>query len=442
MYGNHALLSLLLDSYRIAPTFDYEGNTILHYAALSGNLQLVQYLLNDHAQTCRSMVTLKNALGQTPYDFTEAIGVRQFLLPIQLQAETEVMQKLEAEQKANQVPLPPPPPTGPNFGNGSNHGVTPQRAGIHARYVTYDVASDGPEVVGYSMGGMSGAPAPMQAGSVSMAPPTAVPTNNMMTAAAPAGLTAQWNSSGSQQAAAFNASSAVRSASDSLQHEFQPTSVQETTTTSASLSANVDISNQNAPTTVPIQQQGTPWAPPPPPLATMQQDTVPVSSQQESNVSVNQQPYSWDPAPTTENHIATAPNSSSYKGSNPVAFPPPPYYSKPPSSGNSTKIRPDGFHSSSSDKNLQKLYGHTKISPPSDIPPPPTMPIVQRNYVPTQANRVNRMPPAPPAYAVFQAPPPTNMNESSNHSNNSINEENYETVDVTTDFTSTSSSVM
>jgi len=435
MYGNHALISLLLDSYRIAPTFDYEGNTILHYAALSGNLQLVQYLLNDHAQTCRSMVTLKNALGQTPYDFTEAIGVRQFLLPIQLQAETEVMQRLEEEQKANQVPLPPPPPTGPSFGNGSNHGVMPQRSGIHTRYVTYDVASDGPEVVGYSMGGMSGAPAPMEAGSVSMPSPTAVPTNNMMTSAAPACSTAQWNSSGSQQTAASNASSAV-------QHEFQPTSVQETVTTSASLSANVDISNQNAPPTAPVQQQATPWAPPPPPLATMQQDTVPVSRQQESNVSVNQQPSSWDPPPTTATHIATAPNSSSYNGSIPAAFPPPPYYSKPPSSGNSTKIRPDGFHSSSSDKNLQKLYGHTKISPPSDIPPPPTMPIVQRNYVPTQAVRVNRMPPAPPAYAVFQAPPPTNMDESSHHSNNFMNEDNHETVDVTTDFTSTSSSVM
>ena len=71
---------------------DSEGNTPLHSACRSNQLahclDLVKMLLQTtHPDT--SCVCAKNQLGQTPYDVATLSAVRQYLLPIQLQAETQ-----------------------------------------------------------------------------------------------------------------------------------------------------------------------------------------------------------------------------------------------------------------------------------------------------------------------------------------------------------------
>eukprot|EP00957_Ditylum_brightwellii_P004506 342529-Ditylum_brightwellii.AAC.1 len=68
--------------------FDYNGNTPLHHAATSNTptaLSVVQDLVNNH----KVSVLVKNSSGQTPYDLASLQSVKGFLLPLQLQAETQ-----------------------------------------------------------------------------------------------------------------------------------------------------------------------------------------------------------------------------------------------------------------------------------------------------------------------------------------------------------------
>lgn len=69
---------------------DYNGNTPLHHACMSaqrGNaLVVVKMLLNDYGAN----ILAKNSQGQMPYDLASLDSVRQFLLPIQLQKETQI----------------------------------------------------------------------------------------------------------------------------------------------------------------------------------------------------------------------------------------------------------------------------------------------------------------------------------------------------------------
>jgi len=63
---------------------DQNGNSPLHYAAKYGHLDLCKYLVERG-----SMVNIKNKQLQTPYDISESHAVRQYLLPLQFQAERE-----------------------------------------------------------------------------------------------------------------------------------------------------------------------------------------------------------------------------------------------------------------------------------------------------------------------------------------------------------------
>ncbi|CAJ1953390.1 unnamed protein product [Cylindrotheca closterium] len=68
---------------------DMIGNTPLHHACASSDmraLEVVQFLVNE----CGANVLAKNSQGQTPYDLASSNNVRQFLLPIQLQKETQI----------------------------------------------------------------------------------------------------------------------------------------------------------------------------------------------------------------------------------------------------------------------------------------------------------------------------------------------------------------
>lgn len=68
---------------------DAAGNTPLHYASMStahNGLDIVKLLVTSYSAS----VIVKNASGQTPYDVATRNGIRQYLLPIQLQAETQI----------------------------------------------------------------------------------------------------------------------------------------------------------------------------------------------------------------------------------------------------------------------------------------------------------------------------------------------------------------
>lgn len=78
----------LMTEFNVSPdTFDYNGNTALHYAVSSIGEQrfnLVQMLVNEFNAT----VTLKNSSNKTSYDVCRDTRIRQYLLPLQLQRET------------------------------------------------------------------------------------------------------------------------------------------------------------------------------------------------------------------------------------------------------------------------------------------------------------------------------------------------------------------
>jgi Ankyrin repeats (3 copies) len=70
-------------------TLDSAGNTPLHCAAMSTNpssaLELVKVLVTEF----QASVVTKNTAGQTPYDVASLNSIRQYLLPLQLQQETQ-----------------------------------------------------------------------------------------------------------------------------------------------------------------------------------------------------------------------------------------------------------------------------------------------------------------------------------------------------------------
>ena len=79
----------LLTQYGVQPhIFDIQGNTPLHYASVSYHpnaLALVKVLVTQYGAD----VIVKNAVGQTAYDVSVKDPIRHFLLPLQLQKETQ-----------------------------------------------------------------------------------------------------------------------------------------------------------------------------------------------------------------------------------------------------------------------------------------------------------------------------------------------------------------
>jgi hypothetical protein len=68
---------------------DYAGCTPLHHACMStqrsNGLEVVKFLIND----CGADACAKNSQGKTPYDVATLDSIRQYILPIQLQMETQ-----------------------------------------------------------------------------------------------------------------------------------------------------------------------------------------------------------------------------------------------------------------------------------------------------------------------------------------------------------------
>ena len=242
---------------------DGAGNTPMHHAAMSTKpdaMQLCKILISEYG----ALATVKNFAGQTPYDVSSVSTVRQYLLPIQLQAETQHaidnggmglppgidMGGLRIKNSA----MPPPPS---QFGQGppsASAPAPPPPMGFGQAY-TYPTAS---------------APVPAAAGTPSAGDPSMFGT---------------------------------------------PSPV------------------------VPTMSHATPSGVSPAPAS---------------------MPAHLEQPPTSGNREYARVGSSSAA-----------IFSKP-KDGSRTFVRPDGFHSSSSDVSLQKKYGHQPVGSYSAVPPPPS----------------------------------------------------------------------
>lgn len=289
--------------------FDYEGNTVLHWATRGDNLKLVEYLIKEVG--CDA--TVKNATSVTAYDFSEHARIRQYLLPIQLQAETKEClanggQGLAAgidlggaqrQMYANLAPPPAaavmasPPPTG--------HPPP-----------TVAAAAMGGSAGGYGANSMTSRYVAYTPGSTNIYGGAMVPQP------APAPVVVQQPS----------------------QYSYHPQQQQQ-------------------------QQQSMD-----PPAPSESSIPAPVPS---PTVNGNNDPVAAGPMPGP-GPSQEAPVSANKKTQQPLftALPPPPFYNKPAVTKTAPRerLRPDGFHSSSSDVALQKKYGHVKQEL-GDLPPPP-----------------------------------------------------------------------
>ena len=130
-YSMERLIGLLLTQpgMNVQQT-DLHGNTPLHYASMSQTanaLDVVKSLISNY----NASVLAKNAQGQTPYDVATMNSIRQYLLPIQLQAETQIALDNGGQGLPPGIdmgglrinnPAMPPPPT---YGGGPPGPTTP-----------------------------------------------------------------------------------------------------------------------------------------------------------------------------------------------------------------------------------------------------------------------------------------------------------------------------
>ena len=244
---------------------DFVGNTPMHYAALSTNndgLELCKILVKEFGAS----VMAKNRNGQTPYDLATSNNIRQYLLPIQLQAETQYA------LDNGGVGLPP-----------------------------------GIDLGGLRVKNLAMPPPPTQFG----APPNSAPPSM------------------------YVAPPTLSGATPNIQplQSFQP--------------------QQNDP--MANTQAASPYV------------SLPVPEPQNDTMFGTPTPnHKIAPAPASmPAHLAQAPSSGNREyarvGSSSAAI------YRPPGG-----IRPDGFHSSSSDVNLQKKYGHQQVQYGNAVPPPPS----------------------------------------------------------------------
>ncbi|KAJ8598295.1 hypothetical protein CTAYLR_006003 [Chrysophaeum taylorii] len=89
--------------------------TPLHHGARAGHLRICQILVAEGASP-----VARNTRHETPYDVARDLSLRQWILPLQMQAEAEVESK---------IPAVGPPPLAPSWGDKSNNNTTPRVPG-------------------------------------------------------------------------------------------------------------------------------------------------------------------------------------------------------------------------------------------------------------------------------------------------------------------------
>ncbi|GFH60980.1 hypothetical protein CTEN210_17456 [Chaetoceros tenuissimus] len=368
-YGLTNVVQSLIGQYGVsAEQFDHQGNTPLHYASMSkvpGALQLVKMLVNEYNVS----VTVKNMNGKTAYDGATQDSVRQYLLPIQLQKETQecidnggrgLPEGIDMGGIRIKRDIAPPPIMGaggygPPVGGNTNYSV----GGMTSKYAVPEFGQQQPPMAMNQPPPMSNYSAPMQdsnmhahvpiPGHTVADPPVqpnpvpmsntqpdipAPPVSDVATESSPAEPS---NEDVTKEAKTDNAKAVGEnnSLAASSEQVKQPTNANNSnfnmnTATAPSLYAAPTVSNNSTPSFTTTKNVDTGNAP--------------------------------NTAPNSINGYAR-------KGHSSAAVLP-----------KNAKYKPDGFHSSSSDISLQQKYGHDKsiTGPPSgrystsNIAPPPS----------------------------------------------------------------------
>lgn len=118
---------------------DAAGNTPLHHASMSTDQANGVYVVKMLITEYNASVVAKNWQGQTPYDVATLNGIRQYLLPLQLQQETQqaidnggvgLPPGIDMGGLRISNPAMPPPPMGGNMEGGAPPPTPPNNAGL------------------------------------------------------------------------------------------------------------------------------------------------------------------------------------------------------------------------------------------------------------------------------------------------------------------------
>lgn len=357
-YNNTYALDMLLNMRIDVNLRDANGNTPLHHAARSGWLNLCKYLVERGGN-----VLIKNHAGQNSYDVSDAHHlVRQYLLPLQFQA--------EGNNNDSSSPFP---------GSGNNSGSNSQDS--------MDNYGGGHTVV-------APPPGPPPAGN------SYINSNSNQNSTSvfsryvdPSTLPISYGGSGAGSGNDLQYNAPQTSYHPQLAHYQPPNASTNQMTNQAPNNMGNNFSNmadmgtvsssQGSPTKAGVQPPGYFNAPPPafsnpltqapqvvpPPQATQ---NYPQGQHQAFNSQYSIGQYQHQGYGSTYNKTSSAP---------------------------SRIIQPDGFHTSASDPVLQRKYGHIKQT--INIAPPPL------GGMPTNANAGGNVPPpGPPVARPAGAGPP------------------------------------
>jgi len=351
-------------------TIDSFGYTALHHASSTKQITPQQSLLivKFLVEECNSSVILKSNSQsgyQTPYDVANSQAVRGYLLPKQLQAET-LLEEERLKNEGSHVTQIAPPPTMPGMNMGGNSMPSSSSGGMSAVDMLMQPTSG--VVPTQPQANVSSA----HNNDMSSMPPMP-PVNNMMPPSPAA-------ANQPQQMGMMMSSQPVNNASATMNNS---PAVQQ---------APQNINNTSVPTTTNQQQQqpakftslgGLP--PPPNMVSTLQSPVKAVNNNNQQPVgavgSVQQQP-----SPVTTPRMEAPKSSNSTPSAAPSSANNTPRQPAPSSGGQhsyarrggqnntaavlqNSKYKPDGFHSSSNDKELQAKYGHVNVT--SNVAPPP-----------------------------------------------------------------------
>lgn len=315
---------------------DKEGNTPLHCAAMSNQMEaldIIKRLLSiesssngSDGSTSPPIITVQNLSGKTPYDVATVNSIRQYLLPIQLQAETQMAINnggigLPPGIDMGGLTIPnaarlPPPPTNIAMFSGSGGGVTSSGGSMYAPIPGLNISSNHPSAMT--------TPTTTPLAQASMYPPTTA-----------GGMVPQQQ----QEQQRYHHNNGDGQYSSPVDHN--------TDSTVAPLNATTDRHDTN---TIIM---------PPMPL---RQETPQQRNLSSSSTNDLTTPNSIPRPPNSTGSLTGSSSSYALTGRSSAAI-----FSKSTKGG----IQPDGFHSSSSDKNLQEKYGHVNVSN-SALPPPPS----------------------------------------------------------------------
>eukprot|EP00904_Undaria_pinnatifida_P011487 jgi/Undpi1/7469/HiC_scaffold_22.g09942.m1 len=379
--GDMRLVQRLLELGADIITADKAGNTPLHYASKGGYTEMVKMLVGQGAA-----VEKRNGSKLTAYDVATDHVVRQYLLPLQLRVNFAAPSAAAASEGASSA-LPSataPPPVASVDGGG--RATTPPHPGD----VTAQVQSSSPVVATTAnlSPGMAGLPFPGTTSSPPPPPPAAGASPQAGEGAGAVSTSAMMEplSAGScfpEDETPASKNEGVAGAGGARERATPPHSGAGGTPVAARPFSvvPVHVQKQEEADTAPTEPRR------PDSAAGGRGDpvmtNVDLSSNFQSQVSVSGGEGSFQasevgatlPSPPPA-HPSSAPSSG--RGAPPPSRPPGAYTPGPgphqPAAeqpqGKFKPIKPDGFHSSASDKALQRRYGHTKIV--RDMGAPPT----------------------------------------------------------------------